>query len=149
MKLDKLAINRRCFALLVFVPVLVLILFVNSCSLERTNPLDPVGNPSVRVPAQVIGVELAVSSTTANPRFINVSWQRMENVDGYIIYRAYSLHSSFERLVTLTNNEFDDYRDTENIIAENYYWYKISAYNEYPEGRLEGKFSSPQGRRVN
>ena len=128
---------------------LLLLLIISSCSLDRSNPLDPINNSSIRVPGQVIGVELSVSPLSASPRYIDIRWRGMDNVDGYYIYRAYSLHSSFERIVTITNNQVIQHRDDSNVFSGGTYWYKVSAFNDYPEGRLEGQRSTPQGRIVN
>jgi len=119
--------------------VLLLFLSISSCSLDRKNPLDPVGNSSITVPGRVIG--LTYSKITSPQNLIIVRWNRLSDVDGYYVYRGFSLYTKKERIGTIESNLITEFVDSNNILTGRRYFYWVSAYIEYPQGRIEGKLS--------
>jgi hypothetical protein len=128
---------------------LTILLFITACGLKRSNPLDPVASPHIEIPGKVLGIEVTVSPISASPRYIDIEWQAMSNVSGYYIYRALSYDSSYERIKTIEDNTIGKYRDLKNIISGGMYFYRLSAFTDNPEGRLEGSLSSSIGKIVN
>ena len=117
--------------------LLVLILFTLSCSLDRTNPLDPFvsgDNAPNEVP------QIAISITDNNTIMIN--WGSVI-ADGYYIYRSQSYNGLYE-LKYDVDVAITSYEDNDVDIPGNFYWYKMSAYIELDEGKLEGLRSEPK-----
>ena len=119
----------------------ILILFILSCSLDRTNPLDPLVS-GTNAPNEVTNIQVSI---TVNNTII-ISWNSVNTVDGYYIYRSQSYDGLYKLIIDLENlNNIDEYEDSENIeIPGNFYWYKMSAYIELDEGKLEGYRSEPK-----
>lgn len=127
------------YSLFVARGILLCVLFFTSCSLDRKNPLDPSANAGIQVPSKVLG--LTYSKVTSPQNSITVRWNRIADVDGYYVYRAYSLYTLKERIGTIEANEIIEFNDTNSIFFGRKYFYWISAYIEYPQGRLEGVLS--------
>lgn len=124
---------------------LVIIMFFSliSCSLDRKNPLDPASNPEIRVPAKVTG--LTYSRVTSPQNIVVLRWNLIPDVDGYYIYRAFSLHTAKERITVIESNLVSEYNDSSSITSGRTYYYWISAFIDYPEGRIEGPLSDRIG----
>ena len=122
--------------------ILIALLFI-SCSLDRKNPLDPASNPTIRVPGRVTG--LTYSKVTTPQNVVILRWNQLNDVDGYYIYRALSLHTAKERITTIESNLVSEYNDSANITSGRTYYYWISAFIDYPEGRIEGPLSDRIG----
>ncbi|HOE90575.1 MAG TPA: hypothetical protein PKZ69_06415 [Candidatus Cloacimonadota bacterium] len=107
--------------------LLLFIFTLSSCSLDRTNPLDPYGYEDITVPAMVQGILL--SSTGG---VVNIRWNRAEYVSKYRIYRSQSYDGKYEIIEEVSNPsaEAGNYVNTidSNVTLMRYY-YKLSAVN--------------------
>ena len=119
---------------------LVILLCLTACSLDRKNPLDPKNNPKITVPNQVVGIKLETSARLAATKWVKIEWQKDTSVHGYYVYRGLSINSQFMRIADIDRNDIVEYIDRDDI-TPGVYWYRLSAYKDYPEGRLEGKLS--------
>jgi len=119
--------------------IILLIFSLTSCSLDRSNPLDPAGDASIKIPGKVMGLSYFKEYSPQNS--IILRWSELPDADGYNIYRAYSLQTKKELIHTLEFSEVTEYRDIDLIYSGRYYYYWVSGYVDYPQGRLEGKLS--------
>ena len=114
---------------------IILILLILSCSLKRTNPLDPlVSGEGYPGDVHNVHVELHLNNT------VTITWTAVPDVDGYYIYSSQSYDGLYE-LITPEGIEapINGYEDSFEFFPESgRYWYKISAYIELDEGELEG-----------
>lgn len=132
------------YSIILFALLVTVMMLVNSCALDRTNPLDPKGNAEIIEPPQVLGLNLELIRHQGVPTEIVLRWEESRPpVDGYYIYRSFSEYSRYDLIHKETNREVTEFRDRDSIITGRQYWYRISAYIEYPEGELEGELSSP------
>ncbi|MBN2461853.1 MAG: hypothetical protein JXB60_09640 [Candidatus Cloacimonetes bacterium] len=112
--------------ILILISLMFLLL---SCSLERSNPLDP-HNSGIEEPARVIVDDLPLVSVGV----VRLTWVLQTNIAGYYIYRSMSYDGYYERIATDypaindTIGGYDDY--DEDLISHNWYYYKVSAFNE-------------------
>ncbi len=118
---------------------IILILFSISCSLDRTNPLDPLvsGNDA---PSKVTNIAVAITENNT----IIITWNSMMTVDGYYIYRSQSYDGLYELILDEENNSVSLYEDHDVDIPGNFYWYKMSAYILIDGEKLEGYRSEPK-----
>ena len=116
-----------------------LILFVISCSLDRTNPLDPLVS-GTNAPNRVTDIDVV---TTENNTII-ISWNSVTNVNGYYIYRSQSYDGLYELIKDEEDPEEYHYEDNDVDIPGIFYWYKMSAYILIDEEKLEGYRSEPK-----
>ena len=119
------------------IAILILLLTL-SCSLDRTNPLDPLVSGENN-PEEVPNIEVATSGNN-----IVITWDSMLNVDGYFIYRSQSYDGLFAQIKDETNSEINIYEDDQVDIPGNFYWYKMSAYILIDGEKLEGYRSEPK-----
>jgi len=117
-----------------------IVLILGSCALDRSNPLDPVGN-DIAVPNEVIGINISHISSNE----IEITWNSQSDADGYFIYRCLSLYGSYVRIDNdqLNSGAFDSFTDT-HVITRTWYYYKMSAYRLVGGRRLEGWRSGPK-----
>lgn len=114
--------------------LILLIIILAGCSLERSNPLDPVQN-NVEVPSNVIGIDVSKSSSEK----IEITWTAQTDADGYYVYRSMSIDGYYQRIDKdqINSGGIESYTDME-IIPGNWYYYKMSAYKWVDNRRLEG-----------
>lgn len=117
--------------------------------MERDNPLDPASHHNIVVPRRVSGLTLSSAVQSNGELQIILNWNKISNADGYYVYRSFSPHASFVQIGEEQQKEENIYYDTEGIISNRDYWYKVSAYIEYSQGKLEGQLSDPVGIRTN
>jgi len=119
---------------------LIITIFLSSCVLKRSNPLDPMEN-DIKVPNEVIGIDVSKS----NPDEISISWIAQEDADGYYIYRCLSIGGYYSRIDknVLHPGDNDSFIDN-SIIQGNWYYYKMSAYIDVDGRQLEGWRSGPK-----
>jgi hypothetical protein len=125
--------------MIILLAVLTLLFFINSCSLDRSNPLDPSASSDVSAPGRVS--EITFSKITSPQNTVVLRWSQLLAADGYYVYRALSLHTVKERIATIEFGDIEEYSDTQGITSGRQYFYWLSAFIEYPQGRLEGKLS--------
>ena len=85
-------------------------------------------------------IELFASSTQSQDKFVEIHWDKLDDVAGYYIYRAMVIDGQYERIATIPNSQGNNliYRDNQ-VFQNNFYYYKMSAYNsEGLEGHLSG-----------
>jgi len=111
-----------------------------SCSLDRTNPLDPLVS-NKEAPGRVTGIQ--VMTTENNTIFI--TWNSMQAATGYYIYRSQSYDGFYALIIDIEKglNDIHEYEDLDVDIPGNFYWYKMSAYIIIDEEQLEGYRSEP------
>ncbi|MEN6444803.1 MAG: hypothetical protein ABFC98_02010 [Candidatus Cloacimonas sp.] len=125
--------------------VILLVCVFSSCDLKRSNPLDPNGDGDVIIPEPVTGITYHANSLNQTPCFVTLTWQANNpyNTDGYYVYRGLGYNSSFELVGDVSINEFTHSSTNDLTVLPGYYWYRVSAYKIYPEGKLEGRRSEP------
>ena len=123
--------------------LILLVIIVTACSLERNNPLDPGNNPNINVPRMVSGLAIKKSSSGAISKFVELEWEYQSDVAGYYLYRGlfyngvYLQIADHSQVAPTASLSFTD----NDVVANTYYYYKISAYSS--EG-LEGPRTSPR-----
>ncbi len=122
-----------------YIILISLILFTLSCSLDRTNPLDPMVS-SINAPNKVTSIYVA---TTAD-NTIMITWDPVPTVSGYYIYRSQSYDGLYKLIKDEGNISSNNYEDQDVDIPGNFYWYKMSAYILVDEEKLEGYRSEPK-----
>jgi hypothetical protein len=137
-------------------PLLLVLLLAQSCSLKRKNPLDPLGNPEIVVPAEVQNVSCTPSASSAEHKYVEVRWTANSpiNTDGYFVYRGLAYNSEYAVVDTVTTNICNHGSEPWHIVTPADYWYKVSAYKDIYDtndnfvGRLEGRPSEARFVRV-
>lgn len=136
---------------LIFLIVISFILI--SCSLDRSNPLDPLGNPDVFIPPDIKFAN--VDETQHFPdyelkwfvgKYTNALYDTVK-ADGYFIYAAMNYYSNYI-LVDIKNSFTDTTKNIYELYSDpGYRWFKVSSYIFYPEysDTLEGHYSIPVG----
>ncbi|MCK9557111.1 MAG: hypothetical protein PHO85_02890 [Candidatus Cloacimonetes bacterium] len=130
---------------------LAILLFVAGCGIKRDNPLDP-HSSSVIEPAYVTGVQLSSEGTGSAPRIVRVSWNSnsSSNTDGYFVYRskghsnAYAVIDTVMHVASADHQQYIHSSENDSSVTPGEYWYRVSAYKDYPAGRLEGRLSEPK-----
>jgi len=132
------------FKLLVLALLLLTSLAMGSCGLKRNNPLDPMGNVNIISPDPVNGVTVTPSVNNAPVKSVTVRWRAnsSENTSGYYIYRGMGYFSAFSVVGEVQDSIFMHTGPT--VMPGVEYYYKVSAYRTYPQGKLEGRRSDPK-----
>lgn len=119
----------------------LILLCIISCSLERTNPLDPTGSSDIYKPPEVdsLWVEGEVLEWLI-PKY-TTSMGDTIYPDGYYVYAAKGYDSKYTRISTKYSE-----MDTTYSITDHWYqgfrWFKTSSYIVYSD-TLEGRLSRP------
>lgn len=123
---------------------IVIILFllsilVVSCSLDRSNPLDPSGH-DITAPLKVTGLTIPEFSIQS----VNLTWDAQLGLPTYYIYRSHTYDGLYIRVdtvyagladsVTVSGEDFDD-----ELLPGEWYAYKVSGVTE---DNLEGEPSN-------
>lgn len=109
-----------------------------SCSLDRTNPLDP-NSSGIQSPPKVTGIYVSIITNN----WLLVTWNAMPNdVDGYYIYRSMSFNGYYELIQELAADD-NIYNDIDVDIMNDNYWYKMSAFKFVDDKKMEGMRSDP------
>jgi hypothetical protein len=112
-----------------------------SCSLERTNPLDPTGSSKVYEPPKIDSIWVAGELLTWHIPQYTTSTNDTIYPDGYYVYAAQSYNGKYTRLTTKYSE-----MDTTFTITDHWYqgfiWFKASSYIVYSD-TLEGRLSNP------
>ena len=120
--------------------VITLLLLLISCSLERTNPLDPLSS-GIQAPNKVTGINISITEEDN----VLIQWDAINPnyIDGYYIYRSQAYDGLYS--IIFEPDETDSlYEDIDVIIPPNFYWYKMSAYKIVEDKKLEGYRSEPR-----
>ena len=126
---------------MIYIIPIILILFTISCSLDRTNPLDPLVS-NINAPNKVTNIQVVPIYATDNK--IIISWNPMINISGYYIYRSQYHNGLYVLIKDEGDIEESHYEDHEVDIPTNFYWYKMSAYIMVDGEKLEGYRSEPK-----
>ncbi len=132
-----------------FVIALVLSFVLFSCSLERSNPVDPQNNTDVTVPGEISDINLNPSTSSSVVKFMEIEWNSIPNIDGYYLYKARTYDGEYVRVDTdgIAPSDSLYYKDTD-VQANEIYYYRISAFVNVEEFVLEGRRSIPRGEKV-
>ena len=116
--------------------LIVLILLTLSCSLKRTNPLDPLVSGE-GYPGDVHNVHVAIPVNNS----VVITWSSVTGAEGYYVYRS----QSYDGLYELRGDDVptNGYVDSFDLNPEGFYWYKVSAYILVDGEKLEGFRSEP------
>ena len=118
--------------------IIAVSIFLLSCSLDRDNPVDPHQSSSIQVQTEETNIFVVKQYD-----LVSISWNGIADIDGFYIYRSMSYNGFYERLPELENT-VTTYEDTNVEIADNiFYWYKLSAFINIGEDKLEGIRSDP------
>lgn len=102
---------------------------------EKT-PEEP--KPVVKVkPAKVTGVKAKNSSR----KTATVSWKKVKNASGYIVYRSTSQKSGFKAVKTVKSAKTLSFKNTK-LKKKKTYYYKVRAYKTYGKAKTYGSYSS-------
>jgi len=126
--------------LLLFLTVLGIL--ITSCSLDRSNPLDPYGN-DITAPIKVTGLNIAEYSFQS----VNLSWDAQEGIPTYYIYRSPTYDGFYSRVdtvhVAIADSLFEPTASVEDfddeLLSGTWYAYKVSGVTEE---KLEGERSN-------
>lgn len=129
--------------------LLVFILIISSCGLDRSNPLDP-ENGDIETPGLVTGIELTASGQGVINKFVTISWVPVQENEshGYFVYRSRSFDGTYDLIAEIRNRELFSYTDQDKIVPGPYF-YKMSAFvyldpmNPNDNERLEGPLNRP------
>ncbi len=141
----------------ILIPILALAVLTASCGLKRKNPLDPVANPEIVIPEMVSDVVTASSPAGASNKYVIISWRSNSplTTTGYYVYRGLGYFSTYTVVdtVMVPVNPSNTTTCTHgakpwHLVFPGDYYYKVSAFKQYPEGRLEGRQSQPAWVRV-
>lgn len=125
--------------------VLFLLLFFSiSCELKRNNPLDPESGPGITAPPKVTGLEATGSGPGVVSKYVELEWTKNDigNTDGYYIYRGLAYNAAYARIDTVGNvSPGTTMTRIVPITAPGFYYFKVSAFKNFPAGRLEGPLS--------
>ena len=121
--------------------VIILLLLLISCSLERNNPLDPL-NSGIQAPNKVTGINISITEENT----IEIQWDAINPIyiDGYFIYRS-QIHTGGLYSIISEPEKTDSLYEDVNVVIPGYdYWYKMSAYKIVDGKKLEGYRSEPK-----
>lgn len=130
--------------------LLVVSFLILGCGIKRDNPLDPHAN-NLAIPGDVSGFQYTAFSSGTSTRYVEFYWNgnNPNDTDGYYIYRslgyynAYALVGSVSHVQGESTQQFTHSSADDNTVVAGLYYYRISAYKEYPAGKLEGRLSTP------
>lgn len=132
--------RNACLLLL----TLLIILAANSCELKRTNPLDPASHPEIEAPPRVTGLFAVGSGPGVESKYVELKWSiiPINQADGYYIYRGLAYNSAYAKIDEVGNvSTGTTITRVIPIEAPGFYYFKVSAYKNYPDGKLEGPLS--------
>jgi len=115
----------------------IIILLTLSCSLDRTNPLDPFVSGE-GYPGDVHNVHVAIPVNNS----VEIYWDQVLDADGYYVYRSQSYDGLYE-LIGI-NVPANGYVDVFQFNPDGWFWYKMSAYILIDGEKLEGYRSEPK-----
>lgn len=129
------------------IPIILIALALGACGIKRDNPLDPYENNSIIVPGDVTGLQHTVLGSGSPTPYILFEWNSNNayNTDGYYIYRSlgyFSAYAIVDTVLHVANEPLQRYihsSDNDPTVRPGDFWYRVSAYKEYPAGRLEGR----------
>lgn len=122
--------------------LLFILLLLASCSLERNNPLDPLGNPDIEIPNTVTNLVPYPSPAGAPQKYVYLQWIWDPPISdlqyGFKVYRSNAYFSKYEVVGEIST----PYYNHVNVMPGDY-WYKVSAFISYEDGDLEGRACDP------
>ncbi len=118
--------------------LITLILFILSCSLERTNPLDPLVSGE-GYPGEVHNIHIAIPVSNS----VTITWTLVSDADGYYVYRSQSYDGLYKLIGVVDDSYVNGYEDSYDFNPQGNFWYKVSAYSIVGGEKLEGFRSDP------
>ncbi|WP_343343699.1 GH25 family lysozyme [Terrisporobacter petrolearius] len=80
-----------------------------------------------------------ISNTTSSS--IKLSWSKVANADGYIIYRSYSKNGTYTKIKDITKNSTLSYTDS-RLSSNKKYYYKIKSFKTSNKEKYSSYYSS-------
>ena len=117
--------------------LITLILLTLSCSLKRTNPLDPLVSKE-GYPGEVHNIDVSIPVSNS----VTITWTPVPDADGYYIYRSQGYDDLYELIGVVDDN--CEYEDSFDFNPQSNFWYKVSAYIVVDDEKLEGFRSDPK-----
>lgn len=113
-----------------------------SCSLERTNPLDPIGSSDVYEPPTIDSIWVTEEQLTWCIPQYTTSTNDTIYPDGYYVYAAKHYDSKYTRIETKLSVMDTTLNITDYWYEDGFRWFKASSYIVYSD-TLEGHLSHP------
>jgi hypothetical protein len=110
-----------------------------SCDLKRNNPLD-----NLTPPPRVTGLTADGSGPGVEDKYVELTWTKnpSETTDGYYVYRGLAYNAEYARVDTVGNvASAEVVTRIVPIESPGFYYFKVSAFKQYPSGKLEGSLS--------
>lgn len=103
-------------------------------------------NIQVKTPAGKVTVGKAAISSVSSAGYnkIKVTWKKVTNATGYIVYRATSSKGSYKAIKTITSGKTVSYTDS-GLTAGKGYYYKVRAFAGSGSSRVNGTASTAKG----
>ncbi|MDO5520206.1 MAG: PQQ-binding-like beta-propeller repeat protein [bacterium] len=93
--------------------------------------------PVVKAPAATKITKVASKSATS----IKITYNKVSNADGYIIYRSEKKNGSYKKIKTITNKKTVSYTDSYKIKTGTRYYYKVVSYKKSGNKQIRAKAS--------
>jgi len=103
-------------------------------------PVAPV-EPAELTAAQVKAIKPAAKAASYSYTKIKVSWDKIEDLDGYKVYRATKKTGKYSLIKTVTNPSTTSYINTGRTIGKTY-WYKVKGYKKIDGKTVYTKYST-------
>ena len=72
-----------------------------------------------------------------------ISWDKVSNASGYIVYRSTSKSGTYTAIKTITKGSTKSYTDT-GVTSKKKYYYKVRAYRKIAGTKVKGSYTSPK-----
>ncbi len=138
------------------IPIILIALILGACGIKRDNPLDPYDNSGIIIPGDVTGLQSTVLGVGTFTPYIILEWNSNNayNTDGYIVYRSLGYFSAYAVVDTVLHvpgeplQRYVHSSANDPTVGPGDFWYRVSAYKDFPAGRLEGRPGTPQFVRI-
>ncbi len=107
---------------------------VNPDAAEPTAPVELTAS-------QVKAIKPAAKAASYSYTKIKVSWDKIEDLDGYKVYRATKKTGKYSLIKTVTNPSTTSYINTGRTIGKTY-WYKVKGYKKIDGKTVYTKYSA-------
>ena len=90
--------------------------------------------------SNVVSIMAKLSTTkaiaTADEGKINIKWEKVNDANGYEVYKSTTKDGKYSKVNTITNENILSYTNT-NLIPGKTYYYKVRAYKNVDENKIE------------
>ena len=95
--------------------------------------------------SNVVSIMAKLSTTkaiaTADEGKINIKWEKVNDANGYEVYKSTTKDGKYSKVNTITNENILSYTNT-NLIPGKTYYYKVRAYKNVDENKIVAKYSN-------